>query len=101
MHKLQLIKLQQPQKWLPMNVLQKLLGLGKDQSISDIQASALKAQGLITDTEEKVITTLNSTEKGAIGTINAHLERQQNEINSTESAMLKGLIDSGIIQKIH
>ena len=78
---------------------QKLLGLGKDQAISDIQASALKAQGLITDTEEKVITTLNSTEKGAIGTINAHLERQQNEINSTESAMLKGLIDSGIIQK--
>ena len=78
---------------------QQILGLSKDQAVSNVQAAALAAQGLINQTEAQIISTLNSSQNGAIATINEHLERQQTELNSTESAMMKGLIQSGLVQK--
>lgn len=78
---------------------QQLLNKEKDQQISDIEASNLRAQGLITDAEEALITDLNRTEAGAIETLNRYVDESDKLYATTEQLVVDDMIQSGIITR--
>lgn len=78
---------------------QQLLQKNKDQAITDVEASALKAKGLISDGTEALITKLNQTQEGAIKTLQSYQQLQSQGLDYTESQVIKSLTEGGVLER--
>jgi hypothetical protein len=78
---------------------QEMLQKSKDEEITDLEASHLKAEGLITDLEEALITSLNQTDAGAIETLKQYTEQSNLIYANTQELLVQEAINSGALER--
>lgn len=67
---------------------QQVLGLARDQGITDLQAAEARAQGLITDQQEAIISSLNRGGEDAISTLEQLEDQANSQLQTAESNIL-------------
>lgn len=79
------------------NRAQQVLGKAEGEAISDIEAANARAQGLISDAQEAVITRLNQTQEGAIETLRKQEQEAQNILDTSESDIINTILSTSVL----
>jgi len=76
---------------------QEILGKAENEAISDVEAANLRAEGLISDAQEAVITRLNQTQVGAIETLKQQEAQAQELLKESEGDILGGILATSVL----